>query len=120
MMPAHAMTEERTMEMSISDIQIAMAVSLFVLGVCSCIAGFWTILSKNYRQALQNISAHSARVSNKALTDVALVPLLDAMSNLVKALDQLVRTSAGIGVFLCLTGVALCAVAFWMLSRLQF
>lgn len=107
------------MEMSIANIQIAMAVSLFVLGACSCIAGFWTILSKSYRQALQNISAHSARVSSKAVSDVALVPLLEAMSNLVKALDQLVRTSVGIGVFLCLTGVALCAVAFWMLSGLQ-
>jgi hypothetical protein len=38
------------------------------------------------------------------------------MSGLVTAINQLVRTSAGVGVFLCLSGVTLCFVAFWMLS----
>ncbi len=105
--------------MTIADIQIAMAISLFVLGVCSCIAGFWTILSRKYRQALQNVSAHSARVTSKAITDASLVPLVEALSGLVRALDQLVRTSVGVGVFLCLTGAAFCAAGFWMLSGLQ-
>jgi hypothetical protein len=52
------------------------------------------------------------------MADVGLVPLVEAMSGLVTAIDQLVRTSVGIGVFLCLTGVVLCAVAFWMISGL--
>jgi hypothetical protein len=40
------------------------------------------------------------------------------MSSLVEAINQLIRTSVGVGVFLCLAGVALCIVAFWMLSAL--
>jgi hypothetical protein len=102
----------------IADIQLIMAVSLFVLGLCSCIAGLWTILSKKYREALSNVSAHSAQLSSKAIGDAAVAPLVDAISGLIRALDQLVRTSVGIGVFLCLVGAALCTVGFWMLERL--
>ena len=103
----------------IHHLQIGMAVSLFILGLCSCIAGLWMILSKKYQQALKSISAQSARVSSKAVTDIALTPLIEAMSGLVKSIDQLVRTSAGVGAFLCLSGVALCVTAFWMLSGLE-
>jgi hypothetical protein len=100
----------------IARVQVLMAVILFVLGLSSCVAGLWTILSKQYQQALKRISAQSAKVSSKAVTEAGLAPLIQAMSGLVQAINQLIRTSVGVGVFLCLAGVALCAVAFWMLS----
>jgi hypothetical protein len=106
------------MEKMITNLQIGMAISLFVLGLCSCVAGLWMILSRRYQQALRSISTHTARVSSKAITDTAMVPLIEALSGLVTAIDQLVRTSVGVGVFLCLAGIALCSVAFWMLSGL--
>jgi hypothetical protein len=102
----------------ITDLRIAMSGSLFLLGLCSCIAGLWTILSRKYQRTLRDISAQSAKVSTKAVVDAGLAPLIEALSGLVKAIDQLVRTSAGIGVFLCLAGVALCLVSYWMLSEL--
>jgi hypothetical protein len=104
--------------MMITDLQIGMSVVLFALGLCSCVAGLWTMLSRKYQQALKSISSQSAKVSSKALTDIALAPLLDGLSGLVKSIDQLVRTSAGVGAFLCLAGVVLCVTGFWMLSTL--
>lgn len=106
------------METTITNLRIAMAICLFLLGAFSCVAGLWMILARRYQQALKSISAHSARVSSKAATDVALAPLIEAFSGLLNALDQLVRTSAGIGVFLCLAGIGLCLTAFWMLSKI--
>jgi hypothetical protein len=103
---------------TITNLRIAMAVCLFLLGACSCVAGLWTILARRYQEALRSVSAHSARVSSKAVTDVGLAPLIEAFSGLLNALDQLIRTSVGIGVFLCLAGAALCLVAFWMVSRI--
>jgi uncharacterized membrane protein HdeD (DUF308 family) len=102
----------------ITRVQVIMAIILFVLGLGSCISGLWTILSKQYQQALKRISAQSAKVSSKAVTEAGLAPLIQAMSSLVEAINQLIRTSVGVGVFLCLAGVALCVVAFWMLSAL--
>jgi len=102
----------------VTNLQIAMSGCLFLIGLCSCIAGLWTILSRRYQQVLRSISTQSAKVSGKAITDVGLVPLIGALSGLVKAIDQLIRTSVGVGVFLCLAGVMLCLVAFWMLPAL--
>ncbi len=102
----------------VTTLKAIIAVSLFLLGLSSCAAGLWTILSRQYQKMLKSISAHSARVSSKAVTDAGLAPLLDAMSGLVSAIDKLVRTSIGVGVFLCLMGVVLCLASFWMLSTL--
>ena len=102
----------------ISTLQAIIAASLFLLGLSSCVAGLWTILARQYQKMLKTISAHSAKVSSKAVSDVGLAPLISAMSGLVEAIDKLIRTSIGVGVFLCLIGVALCLASFWMLSLL--
>jgi len=104
------------MEITIINLKVAMAGSLFLLGTISCIAGLWAILARRYQKVLKSISAQSAKLSSKALADVGLAPLIESMSGLVTAVNQLVRTSVGVGVFLCLAGVTLCLAAFWMLS----
>ena len=106
------------MEEMIINIKVTMAACLFVLGISSCLAGAWVVLTRRYQQVLKSISAQSAKISSKAITDIGLTPLIDAMSELVKSIDQLVRTSAGVGAFLCLAGVVLCLAGFWMLSTL--
>lgn len=102
----------------IATLQAVMALCVFLLGLCSCVSGLWMILSRQYQKVLKSISAQSARVSSKAVTDAGLAPLIRAMSGLVEAIDKLVRTSIGVGVFLCLAGVILCLASFWMLSML--
>lgn len=102
----------------VSTLQATMAACMFLLGLGSCVAGLWMILSRQYQKMLKSISAHSAKVSSKAVTDAGLAPLIRAMSSLVEAIDKLVRTSIGVGVFLCLIGLILCLASFWMLARL--
>lgn len=100
----------------VETLQVVMAACVFVLGLSSCAAGMWMILSRQYQKVLKSISAQSAKVSSKAVTDSAMAPVIDAISGLVEAIDKLVRTSVGVGVFLCLAGVVLCVASFWMLS----
>jgi hypothetical protein len=102
----------------IVNLQIIMAISLFALGLVSFTAGLRTVLTKEYQEALKGLSAQSPRIYSKALSDVAVGPIIEASSRLVAAVSQLVRTAVGVGVFLCLNGAAVCLVAFWMLSRL--
>jgi len=101
-----------------TTLQVAMSVCLFLLGLCSCIAGLWTILSKEYQRALKSISAQAAKISSKGITDAGVAPLIEASSRLIEAVNQLIRTAVGVGVFLCLAGTVLCLGAFWMLSTL--
>jgi hypothetical protein len=106
----------RRMETMIAYLRLLMAGCLFLLGFSSCVGGLWMILARQYRSVLQNVSAQSARVSTKAITDAALAPVIDALSGLIEAINQLVRTSVGVGVFLCLAGAILCLVAFQMVA----
>lgn len=100
----------------VQDLQIIISVTLFILGFCSCIAGLWAMLSRRYRQMLQQVAAQTTMASSKALTNIALAPLVDSLTGLVNAINELIRTSIGVGVFLWLVGAALCILAFWMLS----
>jgi len=93
----------------------AMALVLFVLGLGACVAGIWTILAREYQQTLRGLSAQSGRLHARGLTEVGVVPLIDASARLVDAVNQLIRTAMGVGAFLCLVGVSLCLIAFWML-----
>ena len=102
--------------MSIENLQIGISVSLFLLGLSACIACLWTILSHRYRQMLQQVSAQSTVATSKALTNVALAPLVESLTGLVNAINELIRTSVGVGIFLWLFGIGLCVAAFWLLS----
>ena len=102
----------------IGNLQVIMAVSLFALGLASWVAGLSTLLTREYREAMKALSAQSPRIYNKALTDLGVGPIIEASSRLVDAVSKLVRTAVGLGAFLCLSGTAVCLIAFWLLSQL--
>jgi hypothetical protein len=91
-----------------------MAVAVFALGLVALAAGLWTILAREYQQTLKGISAQSNRLHARSLTEVGVVPVLDASTRLIVAVNALVRTAMGVGAFLCLIGLALCLIGWWM------
>jgi len=99
------------------EIQVAMSVSLFVLGVLSSVSGLWIILAKEYHQTMKQLSAQSVRITARAVTQDSVAPLIDSTSRLVDAVNQLIRTAAGVGAFLCVAGVMICIIAFWMMGK---
>src|SRR4051812_46639100 len=102
----------------IGNVQTLMAVSLFILGLAACIGGLWTIFAHQYQSTLRSLAAQSALLSNPVTADISLQPILASIARLVEAVTQLVRTAVGVGVFLCLAGLAMCLLAFWMLRSL--
>jgi hypothetical protein len=97
------------------SVREAMAFAMFGLGTLSCLAGLWTLLAREYQQALKGMPAQSSRLHARALTEVGVVPVIDASARLVEAVNQLVRTAMGVGAFLCMVGVAMCLIAYYML-----
>jgi hypothetical protein len=93
-----------------------MAVAVFGLGFAACAGGLWTILAREYQQTLRSLAAQSDRLHARALTEVGVVPVVDAATRLIDAVNQLIRTAMGVGAFLCLVGLALCLIGFWMLG----
>ena len=104
--------------MSVEEIKLAMTVILFLIGVVASISGLWIIMAKEYHSAMRQLSTQSIRISGRAVTQDAVAPVIDSAARLVEAISQLIRTAAGIGAFLCIVGVGICVVAFWMTTRL--
>jgi len=104
--------------MSVNTIKLIMAGTMFILGMISCAAGLWTILSREYQAALKGLSAQATRLSARGLGDPAVAPIIDSAARLIEAISQLVRTAIGVGVFLCISGLLVCLAAFWMLSTI--
>lgn len=93
-----------------------MALTLFVMGLVACTAGLWTLIAQGTDRTLRGISEQSHRLHARALGEVTVSPMIDASARLVEAINQLVRTTMGIGAFLCLVGIALCLIAFWIFT----
>jgi TRAP-type uncharacterized transport system fused permease subunit len=99
------------------EIQVVMSVSLFVMGVLSSLSGLWIILAKEYHEAMKQLASQSVRISGRAVTQDTVAPLIDSASRMVEAINQLIRTAAGVGAFLTVVGVMICVVSFWMIGR---
>lgn len=102
----------------VNTMQLLMAAILFVIGTAAIVLGLWTILAREYQQTLRGISAQSARINSRALTEAGFIPLVEASARLIEAVNSLIRTAVGVGVFLCFIGIGLCLAAWWI-TRLQ-
>ena len=103
----------------IATVAVGMTIILFGLGMASCIAGLWIILSREYQDTMRQLSVHSTRISSRAIRDEAIAPVIDAASRLIEAVNQLIRTAVGVGAFLCILGILVCAAAFWLTTQIS-
>jgi hypothetical protein len=85
--------------MGISSFVMVMSISLFVCGVVSMGIGVYILVSKVIGGDLKVIAEQTKKLGEKGISeDVA--GLVGNASSLIDALNQLVKTTSGIGVFL--------------------
>ena len=95
-------------------IQTIMAAILFLVGIVMIIAGLLIILSREYQETMKLLSSQTPKLAGKAITDQAVMAAIDGTTRLLDAVKGLIQTAVGVGAFLCLFGVAVCTLAFWM------
>ncbi len=97
------------------DFVFILASSLTILGVISIGAGIVVLITRVTGKSVQNIATQTARLAQKGLTE-EIAGLVGNASSLMDAINQLARTSAGIGVFLVLFGFIMLMSAFFMIK----
>jgi hypothetical protein len=97
------------------DFVFIVAMSLTLLGVISIGAGIITLVTRASGKAVQTIANHAARLGQKGLTE-DISGLVGNASSLIDALNQLVRTSAGIGIFMIIFGFIMLVSAYLMVK----
>ena len=97
--------------MDMSNLITLMAGTLFVLGTISMCFGLFTLITKVIWGDLKTIAQQTAQIAQKGITE-EIAGLVGNASNLIAALNKLVATAVGIGVFLVLFGSVLVVLSY--------
>ncbi len=98
-----------------NDIVFILASSLTLLGIISLGAGIILLITRVSGKSIQTIASQTAKLAQKGLAE-EISGLVGNASSLMDAMNQLVRTSAGIGIFLVLFGFIMLISAFLMVK----
>jgi hypothetical protein len=86
------------------------------LGLISFITGFIVLLTRVLGKGITQIAKETQKVVQKGITE-EIASIIGNASVLIDSLNQMVTTSAGIGVFLMVVGVLLMAGSFALFLR---
>ena len=104
--------------LSTVDMEIIIGVTAFVLGCMCVLLGIFVLISRGYSREIRSLAHQSALLGRKGMAeDVS--GLVNSASELVVALNQLVKTSSGAGLFLIMVGIGMIAASYWVVMQMQ-
>jgi hypothetical protein len=86
---------------------------LFLLGMITFTAGVLILAFRASSTDVKTLAAQTARLAQKGLAE-EVAGLVGNASDLVDAMNQLVRTTRGVGIFLTAMGMFMMGVACWL------
>ena len=107
-----------TVNLDIFDLKLLMVIGLFLLGAITLLIGILLLVTRSAGKEVRALTTQTAQLAKKGIAeDVA--GLVGNASNLLSATNDLVRTSAGIGVFLAILGFLLMTGATWLVLKIS-
>ncbi len=97
------------------DVAVIVSMILAGLGVILVLAGFILLLTRATGKAVNTIAAQTTRMAQKGLAE-DIAGLVGNASSLIEALNQLVLTTAGVGIFLILSGFIMLVASYLMIK----
>lgn len=99
------------------EVQLSMGIGLFVIGVFTFWIGVIILVSRTTGRDVRTIASQTTRLAQKGLAE-EIAGLVGNASTLLTALNDLVRTAAGIGIFLTVIGLLLMGSSIWLVLRI--
>jgi len=100
-----------------SEILKIIVVALFAMGAISLALGIFILFKRVMGDEIKMIAAQTAKLAQKGLAE-EVAGLVGNASSLLDALNQLVKTATGVGVFLTLIGFILMVVSYYLALQL--
>ena len=104
--------------MTVNDFILTMGIALLVAGLVFLGIGAYVLVKKLLGRDLQNISEQTTKLAQKGLTD-DITGLVGNARSLIEALNDLVKTTAGVGILLLMLGVALLSGAYVLVLQIR-
>jgi len=99
------------------QLMLLMAISLLILGLLGVIIGITILVTRTASREVRTLATQTTRLAQKGLSD-DIVGLVGNTSSLLEALNALVRTTAGIGVFITIVGLLMLVASGWFVFQL--
>ena len=100
-----------------NEILKIIVVALFAMGSISLACGIFILFKKVMGDELKVIANQTAKLAQKGLAE-EVAGLVGNASSLLGALNQLIKTTTGVGVFLTLIGFILMVVAYYLAMQI--
>ncbi len=100
-----------------NDFILTLAGVIVVLGVIAFIIGLFTLAFKVNSGEFTEITASSAKLAEKGLTD-DVTDLVNGISEVLKSITEMTKTKVGVGIFMILVSFVLFIVAYYLISRI--
>lgn len=91
--------------------------ALFILGIMTFVGGVAVLIYRVTGRHLRALATQTTQLAQKGVTD-DIAGLVGNASSLLDSLNQLLKTTAGVGVFLCILGLLLVGSACWLAIQL--
>jgi len=104
--------------LSTIDMQMIIGATIFILGCMCVLLGIFMLVSRGYSKEIRALATHSARLGHKGMAE-EITGLVNSASELVGALNSLVKTASGAGLFLILLGIGMISASYWVVEQIQ-
>jgi hypothetical protein len=105
--------------LSHDEIQLLIAAVLFLMGCLCFLLGTIVLMTRGYTRELKTLAAHTVQLGQKGVSpDVS--GLVSSASDLVNAINALVRTASGVGAFLMSIGLLMMAASYWIFQQVPW
>ena len=95
-----------------------MATVLFLIGLITLGLGIFTLARQAIGKVIQTIAEQTTKLAQKGISE-DIAGLVGNASSLIAALDELVRSTAGIGIILILVSFALLGSSYALISQIR-
>lgn len=104
--------------LAVTQLILTMVVCLFVMGMICVGIGIYILIAKVAGKELRVIANQTARLAQKGIAD-DVVGMVGNASALIDALNQLVRTASGVGIFLMLIGFVFLGASYYLVLQVH-
>ncbi|MGH2582026.1 MAG: hypothetical protein ACRDFQ_03925 [Anaerolineales bacterium] len=102
-----------------ADTLLLMAAAMFFLGMCTLTMGMFVLVTRTMNRELKGISTQAAKMVQKGVAE-DIAGLVGNASALLDGVSQLVKTAAGVGIFLSALGLGMMAAGYWIVMQVSW
>src|SRR3972149_7436631 len=109
--------EEKDMyQINQTDTLLLMAAALFFDVMCTLTMGLFVLVTRTMNKDIKAISTNAAKMVQKGIAE-EMSGLVGNASALLDTVSQLVKTAAGVGIFVTALGLGMMAAAYWIVLQ---